>query len=212
MLISEKIALLRLNPEKGRPYFDLSPDVLYTSFLVDLFLRGNISYNKNNKKKVRIITMETSNPLLNEPLNNLLTKKEGAGASHNIPTAIVLLNRGTGPFSEREIYKHFIIEVILRDETIKHPKLYFNQEDIQQNLISDIKKTTLGIDKPDVADYYVLRMLKMGHLLKRYFSKPEIKEIKELLKKDPIQIGIEVNMASLIKRIIKDLRRRNKAL
>ena len=148
MLISEKIALLRLNPEKGRPYLDLSPDVLYTSFLVDLFLRGNISYNDKNKKKIKIITMETNNPLLNEPLNNLLTKKEGTGASHNIQTAISLLNRGSGPFSEREIYKHFINEGFLRDETIKHPKLYFNQEDVQQNLISDIKKTTLGMDKP----------------------------------------------------------------
>ena len=155
--------------------------------------------------------METSNPLLNEPLNNLLTKKEGAGAAHIIPIAISLLNRGTGAFAKREIYKHFINEGILRDETIKRPKLYFNQEDVQQNLISEIKKTTLGADKPDVADYIVLRMLKMGHLLKRYFSKPEIKEIKELLNKDFFQIGIEENMVSLMKSIIKELRRRNRA-
>ena len=208
MLISEKIALLRLNPEKGRPYLDLSPDIEPTSFLVDLFLRGNISFEN---KKVRIITMETDNPLLNKPLNDLLTKKEGTGASHSIPVAISLLNRATGPFSERESYKHFINEGILRDETIKRPKLYFNQEDVQQNLISDIRKTTLERDKPDVADYFVLRTLKMGHLLKRYFSKPEIKEIKELLKKDPIQLGIEVNIAGLIKCIIKELRRRNRA-
>ena len=63
---------------------------------------------------------------------------------------------------------------------------------------------------PDVADYFVLRMLKMEHLLKRYFSKQEINEIKELLKKDPIQIEIEANITGLIQSIMKKLRRRNR--
>jgi len=208
MLISEKIAILRLNPEKGRPYLDLSPDIPPTSFLVDLFLRGNISFKE---KKVKVINRDTDNPLLDEPIKYLLAKGFKGDGFHSMGSAIRLLNATTGPFTEREIYKHFVNEGVLRDETIKRPKLYFNQEDVQQNIISDIKKTTLGVDKPDVSDYFVLRTLKMGRLLKRYFSKPEIKEIKELLKKDPIQIGIEVNMAGLIKRIVKVLRNRNRA-
>ena len=79
---------------------------------------------------------------------------------------------------------------------------YFNQDDFQQNVISDIKKTTFGVDLPDVADYFVIKMLKMGHLLKRYFSKREIKEIKVLLKMDHNKIGIEGNMTDLIQSII----------
>lgn len=206
MLIAEKIAILRLYSEKGRPYLDMSPDVQPTSFLVDLYLRGNISFKE---KKVQVINRDTNNPLLDEPIKFLSEGVWGAGP-HDMRRAIKLLNAHTGQFNQREIYKHFINEGILRDGTIKNPKLYFNQEDFQQNIISDIKKTTFGVDMPDVADYFVLRMLKMGHLLKRYFSKPEIKEIKGLLKMDHNKIGIEGNMTDLIQSIIKELRRRNK--
>jgi hypothetical protein len=208
MLIAEKIALLRLNPQKGRPYFDVFEDIMLTSFLVDLYLSGNISFEK---KKIKIITLETNNPLLDEPLKKLLRHKDGIEASHSIRWATTLLNWGTKHFTDREIYKHFVNEGVLRVETVKNTKLYFNQEDIQQKLIFDIKKTTLGVIKPDVEDFYVLKMLKMGHRLKIYFSKPEIKEIKALLKKDPSEIGIEENLALLIKRIIKILRQRHSA-
>lgn len=207
MLIAEKIALLRLYPEKGRPYLDMSPDVQPTSFLVDLFLRGNISFKE---KMVQVINRDTNSPFLDEPIKFLLSDGVWGAGPHDMRRAIKLLNAFTGMFNQSEIYKHYINEGILRDETIKNPKLYFNQEDFQQKLISDIKKTTLGVDMPDVADYFVLRMLKMGHLLKRYFSKPEIKEIKVLLKMDHNKIGIEGNMTDLIQSIIKELRRRNK--
>ena len=206
MLISEKIELLRLYPEKGRPYLDLSPDIPPASFLIDLFLRGNISFKE---KKVKIINRDTDNPLLDEPIKMLLAKGLKGDGFHKVGTAIKLLNAKTELFTEREVYKHYVNEGILRLDATKRSKLYFNQEDVQQNIISDIKKTTLQIEKPDVADYFVLRTLKMGHLLKRYFSKQEIKEIKELLKKDPIQIGIETNIAGLIESVIKELRRRN---
>jgi len=158
---------------------------------------------------VQVINRDRNNPLLFEPIKFLSVGAGGAGP-HDMRRAIKLLNTHTGQFNQREIYKHFINEGILRDETIKRPKLYFNKEDVQQNLISDIKRTTLGADKPDVADFFVLRVLKMGHLLKRYFSKPEIKEIKKLLDKDFFQIGIEENLARLLKGIIKELRRRNR--
>ncbi|MBY9005072.1 MAG: hypothetical protein KGD73_13935, partial [Candidatus Lokiarchaeota archaeon] len=190
------------------PYMDVFEDIMLTSFLIDLYLSGNISFEE---KKVKIITLETSNQLLDVPLKNLLTKKEGADASHIVGIAILLLNQATGPFTQREIYKNFVNQGVLRDETGKFPKLYFNKGDIQQKLISDIKNTTLGVDKPNIEDYYVLRMLKMGHRLKIYFSKPEIKEINALLEKDLSEIGIEENLADLIMGIIKGLRRRHRA-
>jgi len=205
MLISEKIAILRLYPEKGRPYLDMDPDVQDTSFLMDLYLRGNISFKE---KKVQVINRDTNSPLLVQPIKILLSEGVWGAGPHSMGRA--LLTSNTKPFSQDEIYKHFINEGILREETKRLPRIYFNQEDVQQKLISDIKKTTIGVEKPDVADYFVLRMLKMGHLLKRHFSKPEIKEIKRLLKMDPIKIGIEGNVTDLIRSIIKELRRRNK--
>ncbi|MBA7568542.1 hypothetical protein ES708_10271 [subsurface metagenome] len=207
MLISEKIAILRLYPEKGRPYLDMDPDVQDTSFLMDLFLRGNISFKE---KKVQVINRDTNSPLLVQPIKILLSEGVWGAGPHSMGRAIQLLTSNTKRFDQDEIYKHFINKGILREETKKLPRLYFNQEDVQQKLISDIKKTTFEVEKPDVADYFVLRMLKMGHLLKRHFSKPEIKEIKGFLKIDPIKIGIEGNVTDLIHSIIKELRRRNK--
>ena len=206
MLITEKIALLRLNPQKGRPYMDVFEDIMLTSFLIDLYLSGNISFEKKN---IKILTLETNNPVLDDPLKDLLKYEGAPEASIALWRAITLLNMATGPFTHRKIYKNLVNEGILCDETAKYPKLYFNQEDIQEKLISDIKTTTLGVIKPDIEDYYVLRMLKMGHRLKLYFSKPEIKEINALLKKDPSEVVNDENLADLIKRIKKELRHRH---
>ena len=49
----------------------------------------------------------------------------------------------------------------------------------------------------------------MGHILDKYFTKPEIKVIKALLKKKLSEIGIDPIMADLINRLVKEVRKKS---
>lgn len=201
LLIYEKIEMLRLNPEKGRPYINLHYYLPLAASIVDLYLKGNLSFEK---KKVQIINPDYDDPLLKEPIE-LMLKGERI---HPIWRAIVLLRSMSGVFIDGEVYKKYVNLGILRDGSEKRPKLYFNQENFQQEIIDEIKITTLGVEQPDVENYFVLRALKMGHILDEYFTKPEIKEIKALLKKDLSEIGIEPNLADLINLLVKEVRKK----
>ena len=202
LLICEKIDMLRLNPEKGRPYINLHYSLPLAASILDLYIKGNLSFEK---KKVHVRNPDYDDPLLKEPIEVL---SQGNNL-HTVGMAMVLLRASSGVFTKSEVYKKYVNLGILRDESAKRPKLYFNQENFQKKIIDEIKNTTLGVEKPDVEDYFVLKALKMGHLLDKYFTKPEVKEIKTLLKKKPSEIGIEPNIADLIKRLVKEVRRKS---
>lgn len=202
LLIFEKIEMLRLNPEKGRPYINLHYYLPLAASILDLYNKGNLSFEKN---KVQIINPDYDDPLLKEPIELIL---QGVKI-HPIWRALVLLRASSGVFIDGEVYKKYIKLGILRDGSAKRPKLYFNQEDFQKKIIDEIKNTTLGVEKPDIENYFVLKALKMGHILDKYFTKPEVKEIKTLLKKKPSEIGIEPNIADLINRLVKEVRKKS---
>lgn len=202
LLIFEKIEMLRLNPEKGRPYINLHYYLPLAASILDLYIKGNLSFEK---KKVQIRNPDYDDPLLKEPIELI---SQGVKI-HPIWRALVLLRASSGVFIDGEVYKKYIKLGILRDGSAKRPKLYFNQEDFQKKIIDEIKNTTLGVEKPDIENYFVLKALKMGHILDKYFTKPEIKVIKAHLKKKPSEIGIDPIMADLINRLVKEVRRKS---
>jgi hypothetical protein len=191
--------MLRLNPEKGRPYINLHYYLPLAASILDLYFRGNLSFEK---KKVQIINPDYDDPLLKEPIELILKGVK----IHPIWRAMVLLRSMSGVFIDGEVYKKYVKLGVLRDGSAKRPKLYFNQENFQKQIIDEIRNTTIGVEKPDVENYFVLRALKMGHILDKYFTKPEIKEIKALLKKKLSEIGIDPITADLINRLVKEVR------
>lgn len=191
--------MLRLNPEKGRPYINLHYYLPLAASILDLYLKGNLSFEK---KKVQIRNPDYDDPLLKKPIE-LISQGDKI---HPIWRALVLLRASSGVFINGEVYKKYIKLGILRDGSEKRPKLYFNQENFQKNIIDEIKNITLGVEKPDIGNYFVLRALKMGHILDKYFTKPEIKEIKALLRKKLSEIGIDPITADLINRLVKEVR------
>ncbi|MFX1501071.1 MAG: hypothetical protein ACFFDH_08925 [Promethearchaeota archaeon] len=199
MLIYEKIEMLKLNPEKGRPYINLHYYLPLAALILDLYIKGNLSYEN---KKVQIRNPNYDDPLLKEPIKLILQGDK----IHPIWRAFVLLRAISGVFINSEVYKKYIKLGILRDESAKRPKLYFNKENFQTKIIDEVKRTTLGVEKPDIENYFVLRALKIGHLLDKYFTKPEIKVIKALLKKNLSEIGIDPIMSDLINRLVKQVR------
>lgn len=191
--------MLRLNPEKGRPYINLHYYLPLAASVLDLYLKGNLSFEK---KKVQIRNPDYDDPLLKEPIE-LISK---GVKIHPIWRALALLRTNSSVFIDSEVYKKYVNLGVLRDGSAKRPKLYFNQENFQKQIIDEIKNTTIGVEKPDIENYFVLRALKMGHILDKYFTKPEIKEIKALLKKKLSEIGIDPTTADLINRLVKEVR------
>ena len=90
--------MLRLNPEKGRPYINLHYYLPLAASILDLYNKGNLSFEK---KKVQIINPDYDDPLLKEPIE-LISK---GVKIHPIWRALVLLRASSGVFIDGEVYK-----------------------------------------------------------------------------------------------------------
>ena len=101
MLIFEKIEILRLNPEKGRPYINLHYYLPLAASILDLYIKGNLSFEK---KKVQIRNPDCDDPLLKEPIE-LISQGDKI---HPIWRAFILLRASSGVFNEDEVYKKYL--------------------------------------------------------------------------------------------------------